>query len=106
MMLVFVLAAGLAGATAPAAPAEPQGDGTAPTQLAPSRDLDAFIGEAKVWVLHGKRLPSDYRLRLARMTPEDRIQALIFLRRAGLLNGETWGVQDLLARDIDQKDDH
>ena len=66
------------------------------TELSPA---EQFTREAEQWVLQGKALPPDYRLRLLQMEPADRIQAIIFLRRAGLLEGSAWTVQDMLRRD-------
>lgn len=62
----------------------------------PPTDLDRFTDEAKGWLLQGRPMPPDTRLRLLRMPPEDRLQAIIFLRRAGLMTGASWQVQDLL----------
>ncbi|MDO5704156.1 MAG: hypothetical protein Q4G49_03665 [Paracoccus sp. (in: a-proteobacteria)] len=80
LIATLVMAAGLAASDA-AVPATP---------------LGLFIAEAETWLLHARPLPPDTRLRLLRMQPEDRLQAIIFLRRAGLLTGAVWSVEDLL----------
>lgn len=70
----------------------------------PVTALEQFTSEAESWVLQGRSLPPDYRLRLLRMTPADRMLGIIFLRRAGLLTGGTWATQDLLRPETsDQK---
>lgn len=58
--------------------------------------LASFRRDADEWLLTGKSLPPDYRLRLMQMEPADRMQALAYLRRLGLLTGATWPVVDLL----------
>lgn len=68
---------------------------------APETPLGLFIAEAQTWLLHARPLPPDTRLRLLRMRPEDRLQAIVFLRRAGLLTGAVWPVEDLLRPAID-----
>lgn len=82
MMLVpaiFALATGMAQAALPM----PAG-------------VEAFADEATGWLLEGRRLPPDYRLRLLNMPPADRLQAIVFLRRAGLLSGTAWSLADVL----------
>lgn len=61
-----------------------------------STPLAAFTQEAAGWLLEGKRLPPDYRLRLLGMAPAERLQAIIFLRRAGLLTDAAWSLSDIL----------
>ncbi|MDO5648395.1 hypothetical protein [Paracoccus sp. (in: a-proteobacteria)] len=58
--------------------------------------LTAFTNDATEWLLAGESLPRDYRLRLLAMDPADRIQAIVFLRRAGLLTDRAWPLDDLL----------
>lgn len=58
--------------------------------------LEAFVADAKGWLLEGRPLPRDYRLRLLAMEPADRVAALAQLRRMGLLTGASWPVGDLL----------
>lgn len=66
----------------------------AETPLLP--DAAALAEEATAWLLAGEPLPPDYRARLMRMPPEARLQALIFLRRAGLLTAGAWPLADVL----------
>ena len=60
-------------------------------------DAAALADEATAWLLEGEALPPDYRARLMRMPPEARLQALVFLRRAGLLTADAWSLSDILA---------
>ncbi|MDO5632021.1 MAG: hypothetical protein Q4G22_09295 [Paracoccus sp. (in: a-proteobacteria)] len=71
---------------------------------APETPLGLFIADAETWLLQAKPLPSDTRLRLLRMRPEDRLQAIIFLRRAGLMTGAVWPVEDLLRPAISREE--
>lgn len=57
---------------------------------------DLFIEEATSRLLEGGRLLPDYRLRLLELEPAERLRALAFLRRAGLLTGASWPAGDLL----------
>ena len=82
MIGALVMAMGLAG-TASADPA-----------LLP--DAAALADEATGWLLEGEPLPPDYRTRLMQMPPEARLQALVFLRRAGLLTTDPWALSDVL----------
>ncbi|MTE00022.1 hypothetical protein GIY56_06965 [Paracoccus sp. YIM 132242] len=59
-------------------------------------DAAALADEATGWLLEGEALPADYRTRLMRMPPEARLQALVFLRRAGLLTTDPWALSDVL----------
>ena len=61
-------------------------------------DLTAapFIEEAEAWLLNGERLPPDYRQRLFAMAPGPRMEAIIWLRRSGLLIDRVWSVDDLM----------
>lgn len=58
--------------------------------------LEAFTNDASVMLLEGRGLPADYRHRLRTMSPGDRLQAIIFLRRSGLLSGDIWTLEDIL----------
>ncbi|WP_237168317.1 hypothetical protein [Paracoccus shandongensis] len=60
-------------------------------------EATALADEATGWLLEGEPLPPDYRVRLMRMPPEARLQALVFLRRAGLLTADPWALSDILA---------
>lgn len=76
---LFALAAGVADASPPLPP-----------------EVAAFTDEAAGWLLAGERLPPDYRVRLLRMRPADRLQVIVFLRRAGLLSDAAWSLADIL----------
>ncbi|WP_147391882.1 hypothetical protein [Paracoccus onubensis] len=58
--------------------------------------LDAFTRDASARLLEGRGLPADYRRQLLTMSPTDRLQAIIFLRRSGLLSGDIWLLEDVL----------
>lgn len=74
---LFVMVASVGGETIPA-------------------DLGAFTEEASGWLLDGETVPRDYRTRLMRMPPPERLQAIVFLRRAGLLTDDAWSLVDIL----------
>lgn len=59
-------------------------------------DAAALAEDATAWLLEGRPLPPDYRARLMRMEPGARLQALVFLRRAGLLTAAAWPLSDVL----------
>lgn len=61
-----------------------------------SLEIQEFSKETTEWVLAGKSLPGDYRTRLMKMEPADRLQAIILLRRAGLLDAEAWPLAEIL----------
>lgn len=67
-----------------------------PLQQASGADLTAFQRQAEMTLLSGDRLAPDYRQQLLTLPPEDRIEAIIFLRRIGLLTGKRWRVDDML----------
>lgn len=67
--------------------------------------LEAFADEASAWLLEGRRLPPDYRVRLMQMAPADRLQAIVFLRRAGLLTDMAWTLTDVLKPPARAKED-
>lgn len=58
--------------------------------------LDDFTARASVMLLEGTQLPSDYRSELMALPPSERLQAIIFLRRSGLLQGDLWALEDVL----------
>ncbi|MFC3168170.1 MULTISPECIES: hypothetical protein [Paracoccus] len=70
--------------------------GTAAADPALLPDAAALAEDATAWLLEGEPLPPDYRIRLMRMPPEARLQALVFLRRAGLLTADAWALSDVL----------
>lgn len=70
--------------------------GSAPADPALLPDAAALADEATGWLLEGEPLPPDYRARLMAMPPEARLQALVFLRRAGLLTADPWPLSDIL----------
>lgn len=55
-----------------------------------------YAEEASGWLLDGESLPPDYRIRLMQMPPAARLQAIVFLRRAGLLTADPWTLDDIL----------
>lgn len=59
-------------------------------------EVASLAEEASGWLLEGRALPPDYRVRLMRLTPAERLQAIIFLRRAGLLSDAPWPLEDIL----------
>ena len=59
-------------------------------------EAQSFATEASTWLLQGENLPRDYRVRLMRMAPDARLQALVFLRRSGLLTADVWMLDDIL----------
>lgn len=67
-----------------------------PTQQATAPDLIGFRNRAEMALMAGEALPADYRQQLLRMPPAERIEAIIYLRRIGLLTGRAWRVDDLL----------
>ena len=70
--------------------------GSAPAEGALLPDAALLADEATAWLLEGEPLPADYRTRLMAMPPEARLQALVFLRRAGLLTADAWSLSDIL----------
>ncbi|QFG36666.1 hypothetical protein BDE18_0022 [Paracoccus pantotrophus] len=57
---------------------------------------DGLIREATDRLLYGEQLPADMGDRLMRLSPADRIEVLIFLRRSGMLAGPAWSIERLL----------
>lgn len=68
-----------------------------PLQQAAIPDVASFRAEMTERLLHGQMLGPDYRRTLRGMPPADRVEAIIFLRRAGLLTGQPWSITDLLS---------
>ena len=64
--------------------------------LATPASLDQWRADMTAHLLDGGRLPSDYRHVLMTMPPAQRFQAIVYLRRAGLLTGAPWALEDLL----------
>lgn len=58
-----------------------------PVVTADPKDAAAFTATATDWVLSGQSLPADYLQQLAAMPPDQRLLAVVFLRRSGLLKG-------------------
>lgn len=58
--------------------------------------LDGFRRTADEWLLTGQGLPRDYRVTLLQMGSADRLQAIAYLRRIGLLTERPWSLDDLL----------
>lgn len=63
-------------------------------------NVAAFAEQASGWLLEGRSLPGDYRLQLLHMPPDERLQAIIFLRRSGLLTAAPWTLDELLRPEI------
>ena len=60
-------------------------------------DLTSVTREIDALVLTGQSLPPDFMLKLRRLPlPGDRMQALIYLLRAGLLGGPAVSLDDLV----------
>lgn len=55
----------------------------------PPAGFDEFRVEARQMVLAGEALPPDFLLSLSGLDEADRLLAVIYLRRAGLLTGPT-----------------
>lgn len=72
------------------------GVGAAGQMVDASPRPETFEQEATRWLLEGRDLPPDYRPRLLEMTPSRRLQAIVFLRRSGLLTGKSWRLDDIL----------
>ena len=58
--------------------------------------LDSFTQAASGWLLSGEPLPRDYRVTLMRMDSADRLRAIAYLRRIGLLTDRPWTLDELL----------
>ncbi|MFI0396485.1 hypothetical protein [Paracoccus jiaweipingae] len=58
--------------------------------------LDQWRADMTAHLLDGGRLPPDYRHVLMTMPPAQRFQAIVYLRRSGLLTGAAWAIEDLL----------
>ena len=58
--------------------------------------FEDFAADANGWLLSGQGLPRDYRVTLMQMDSADRISAIAYLRRIGLLNDTPWTLDDLL----------
>ena len=82
MIVVLLISAALAG-------------GAPSTGVPPTRD--GLIEEATDLLLSGEALPPDIDLRLMELSPAERIEVLIFLRRSGMLTTPGWTIDRLLA---------
>ncbi|MDN5569423.1 MAG: hypothetical protein L0G27_11875 [Paracoccus sp. (in: a-proteobacteria)] len=58
--------------------------------------FDQFAADANGWLLSGQGLPRDYRVTLMQMDTADRISAIAYLRRIGLLTDRPWTLDDIL----------
>ena len=58
--------------------------------------FEDFAADANGWLLSGQGLPRDYRVTLMQMDSADRISAIAYLRRIGLLTDSPWSLDDLL----------
>ncbi|WP_182911578.1 hypothetical protein [Paracoccus sp. JM45] len=61
-----------------------------------SGGFEEFASDANGWLLSGQGLPRDYRVTLMQMDSADRISAIAYLRRIGLMNDRPWTLDDLL----------
>lgn len=59
-------------------------------------EAETYAQQATDRLLAGEALLPDYRLHLMQMSPDARLQTLIYLRRAGLLTAEPWPLTDIL----------
>jgi hypothetical protein len=57
---------------------------------------EGMIRDATDRLLYDEPLPADIDDRLMRLSPSDRIEVLIFLRRSGMLIGPAWSIERLL----------
>ncbi|MCQ0971053.1 hypothetical protein MLD63_11530 [Paracoccus sp. TK19116] len=55
-----------------------------------------FIDAAELRLLGGQPLEPDYRQHLLAMEPDQRLQAIVWLRRSGMLVDRTWSLDDLM----------
>ena len=55
-----------------------------------------FIDSAEAWLLGGQPLPPDYRHQLMAMEPDQRLRAIVWLRRSGMLVDRAWPIGDLM----------
>ncbi len=60
-------------------------------------EKDIFIAAMTDRLLDGRGLPADVEAQVMRLSPPERFEAVIFLRRSGLLVGAPWSVDRLLA---------
>lgn len=67
-----------------------------PLQQSATPELLEYRSRFEARLLEGGSLPADYRLELLEMPAAERIEAIIFLRRSGLLTGQSWRADDLL----------
>lgn len=58
--------------------------------------MEQWRDEMTAHLLEGGRLPPEYRYDLMQMPPPQRFEAIVYLRRSGLLTGPSWAVEDLL----------
>ena len=63
---------------------------------ASAMDAEQLARDASEWLLSGQGLPRDYRVRLMQMDSAERLLAIAYLRRVGLLTDRPWTVDDLL----------
>ena len=65
-----------------------------PPDLSPA--VADIAAKASEHLLAGEELPPDYRLHLLELPPDERMLAIIYLRRLGLLRGAPFPLDDIL----------
>lgn len=66
--------------------------------------LDQFKQANSDRLLAGRGIVPDWRDQLVAMPPADRLEALIFLRRSGLLQSPAWPIEAVLAPPAPRKE--
>lgn len=75
-------------------------DAVPPTPAAaPVKPLSEVLRDLDAMLLAGEPLPPDFLLELAPLPPAERLLAVAYARRAGLLTGPALPLADLLAED-------
>lgn len=68
--------------------------------ISPEQALPPAVAEiarkADQAILNGDGLPADYRLQLLGLPPDERLMAIIYLRRSGLLRDAPWSLDEIL----------
>lgn len=61
-----------------------------------STETDYFFDRMIELLLDGENLPVDIKRQIMELDPNERFNAIIFLRRSGLLDGPAWPLDELL----------